>query len=199
MQKKVIAHCLCNNMTPSQTQPPLNLREALSFERQGYCPGTKTQQICTIAQSTVFTTTPPPWILTRLPLRALRAGLLPPSCKFSGISTDFCQFQEVIWSPWLRGVVSPEQRDCCFYTKSITALSKLSFERLPAMCWTWPKISGNPVFKTLGRFYFVLKFILHLPLRTNITERKGKIHIHIYLTTKMQINRAGKATKIVQN
>ena len=33
-------------------------------------------------------------------------------------------------------VVSPEEGDCYFYTKSITALSKLSFERLPAMCWT---------------------------------------------------------------
>ena len=34
---------------------------------------------------------------------SLRAGLLPPSWKFSGICTDFCQCQEVIWSPWLRG------------------------------------------------------------------------------------------------
>ena len=31
----MIALCLCNNMTASQTQPPLNLRETLSFERQG--------------------------------------------------------------------------------------------------------------------------------------------------------------------
>ena len=31
----MIALCLCNNMTPSQTQPPLNLRETLTFERQG--------------------------------------------------------------------------------------------------------------------------------------------------------------------
>ena len=31
----MIALCLCNNMTPSQTQPPLNLRETLSFEGQG--------------------------------------------------------------------------------------------------------------------------------------------------------------------
>ena len=28
-------------------------------------------------------------------------------------------------------MVSPEEGDCYFYTKSITALSKLSFERLP--------------------------------------------------------------------
>ena len=47
-------------------------------------------------------------------------------------------------------VVSPEERGCYFYTKSIRALSKLSFERLPAMCWTCLKISGNPVFKTQG-------------------------------------------------
>ena len=32
---QMIALCLCNNMTPSQTQTPLNLRETLSFERQG--------------------------------------------------------------------------------------------------------------------------------------------------------------------
>ena len=49
-------------------------------------------------------------------------------------------------------MVSPEERDCYFYTKIIRALSKLSFERLPAMCWTSLKISGSPVFKTLGRF-----------------------------------------------
>ena len=33
-------------------------------------------------------------------------------------------------------VVSPEEGDFYFYSKSIAALSKLSFERLPAMCWT---------------------------------------------------------------
>ena len=33
---------------------------------------------------------------------ALRAGLLPPSAMFCGISSDFCHFQEVIWSAWLR-------------------------------------------------------------------------------------------------
>ena len=46
-----------------------------------------------------------------------------------------------------------------------------------------------------------MKFILHLPLRINITERKGKKkkYIYIYNITKMQIYRAGKATKIVQN
>ena len=49
-------------------------------------------------------------------------------------------------------MVSPEERDCYFYTKSTRALSKLSFERLPAVCWTRLKISGNPVFKTPGRF-----------------------------------------------
>ena len=32
---QMISLCLCNNMTPSQTQTPLNLRDTLSFERQG--------------------------------------------------------------------------------------------------------------------------------------------------------------------
>ena len=32
---QMIALCLCNNMTPNQTQPLLNLRDTLSFERQG--------------------------------------------------------------------------------------------------------------------------------------------------------------------
>ena len=32
---QMIALCLCNNMTASKTQPLLNLRETLSFERQG--------------------------------------------------------------------------------------------------------------------------------------------------------------------
>ena len=51
-------------------------------------------------------------------------------------------------------MVSPEERDCYFYTKSIRALSKLSFERLFALCWTGLKISGNPVFKTPGSYIF---------------------------------------------
>ena len=38
-------------------------------------------------------------------------------------------------------VVSPEEGYCYFYTKSITVLSKLSFERLPAMCWIWLKMT----------------------------------------------------------
>ena len=32
---QMMALCLCNNMTSSQTQTPLNLRKTLSFERQG--------------------------------------------------------------------------------------------------------------------------------------------------------------------
>ena len=53
-------------------------------------------------------------------------------------------------------VVSPEERDCYFYSKSIRALSKLSFERLAAMCWTWLQISGKPVFKTPGRYTYTV-------------------------------------------
>ena len=49
-------------------------------------------------------------------------------------------------------MVGAEARDFYFYTKRILALSKLYFERLPAMSWTWLQISGDPVFKTLGRF-----------------------------------------------
>ena len=41
------------------------------------------------------------------------------------------------------------------FTKSIPALSNLCFERLPAMCWTLLKISGNPVFKTPGRYKLI--------------------------------------------
>ena len=66
-------------------------------------------------------------------------------------------------------VVSPEEGDIYFYTKSITALSKLSFERLSAMCWTCLKLSGNPVFKSLGRFveiYFL--FISNIFFNFNV-------------------------------
>ena len=49
-------------------------------------------------------------------------------------------------------MVGAEERDFYFYTKRILALSKLYFERLPAMSWTWLQISGDPVFKTLGRY-----------------------------------------------
>ena len=38
-------------------------------------------------------------------------------------------------------MASPEEGDCYFYTKSITALSKLSLERLPATCWTGLKMT----------------------------------------------------------
>ena len=53
-------------------------------------------------------------------------------------------------------MVSAEERDFYFYTKRILALSKLYFERLPAMSWTWLLISGDPVFKTLGRYMCLL-------------------------------------------
>ena len=55
---QMIALCLCNNMTPSQTQLLLTLRETLSFERR-VSPGTKTQNSHTLEQSIVFRTTPP--------------------------------------------------------------------------------------------------------------------------------------------
>ena len=54
----MIALCLCNNMTPSQTQLLLTLGETLSFERR-VSPGTKTQNSHTLEQSIVFRTTPP--------------------------------------------------------------------------------------------------------------------------------------------
>ena len=42
-------------------------------------------------------------------------------------------------------MVSPEERNFYFYTKSITTLSKLSFERFSVMCWTWLKMTyDNP-------------------------------------------------------
>ena len=53
-------------------------------------------------------------------------------------------------------MVGAEERDFYFYTKRILALSKLYFERLPAMSWTWLQISGDPVFKTLGRYMCLL-------------------------------------------
>ena len=79
-------------------------------------------------------------------------------------------------------MVSPEERDCYFYTKSIRALSELSFERLPAMCWTRLKISGNPVFKTPGRHVGYRKTrccalgkkSLHKISKVEIFEKKSK-------------------------
>ena len=82
-----------------------------------------------------------------------------PWCIFSEIFTDFCQSSAGYLEPTVKSwgwVVL--KGDFYFYTKSIAAFSKLSFERLPAMCWTWLKISGIPVFKTPRRHKWI-KFI----------------------------------------
>lgn len=55
-------------------------------------------------------------------------------------------------------MVSAEERDFYFYTKRILALNKLYFERFSAMSWTWLQISGDLVFKTLGRYISVFFF-----------------------------------------
>ena len=70
--------------------------------------------------------------------------------------------------------------------------------RLAKQCYTC-FASFYPFDKAVNKksyFRFTL-FILHLPHRINITERKGKI-IYI-LKLRLQIYRAGKATKKVQN
>ena len=80
-------------------------------------------------------------------LNAQRGQQTGPMAMSCGISSDFCQFQQVIWNTWLRAE-DLKIWYFYFYPKSITALSKLCPERLPAMSWTQLKTSGNPVFKT---------------------------------------------------
>ena len=48
----------------------------------------------------------------------------------------------------------------------------------------------------MGWVFLLFFLYLRLPYRINITERKGNIYI---LLSRLQIYRAGKATKIVQN
>ena len=106
-------------------QPPIQLLADLEYYQQSESllackQHKKTAKQCENASN--FKTTPPPlefsqatpnWYqmialclcnnitlsLTEAPLKKiswLNGGI------FSGISTDFCQFQEVVWSPWLR-------------------------------------------------------------------------------------------------
>ena len=49
--------------------------------------------------------------------------------------------------------------DFYFYPENVTALSKLCPERLPAMSWIRLKTSGNPVFKTPGRYIFLVSIL----------------------------------------
>ena len=74
-------------------------------------------------------------------------------------------------------MVSPEERDCYFYTKSIRALSELSFERLPAMCWTLLKISGNPVFKTPGRYIYIFWVYITVNIVAIVIFTKFWVHV----------------------
>ena len=73
---QMIARCLFNDMIPSQTRHPAQLKFEGDIElwKTGVSPRTKTQQIRTLAQSIVFRTTPSPWILTRLPQMHSRLG-----------------------------------------------------------------------------------------------------------------------------
>ena len=72
-----------------------------------------------------------------------------PWCIFSEILTDFCQSSaghlEPVVKSW--GGLVPKREIFIFTLKAS-----------PAMCWTWLKISGNPVFKTPGRHKW-MKFI----------------------------------------
>ena len=55
-------------------------------------------------------------------------------------------------------------RDFYFYPQNVTALSKLCPERLPAMSWIRRKTSGNPVFKTPGRYISLIRYKTDLQL-----------------------------------
>ena len=123
----MIALCLCNNMTRSLTEA---LHKKISWPNGANRP-------------------------------ALRAGSPPPpSHPLAYLFWNFHWFlsiPEAIWSSWLElRVVSTEEGDFYFYTKSIPALSKLWFQRLPAMCWTWLKISGNPVCRNVSYINILL-------------------------------------------
>ena len=82
--------------------------------------------------------------------------------------------------------------DFYFYPKNVTALSKLCPERLPAMSWIRLKTSGNPVFKTPGRYIYIYQLKWCSPLIpekcSTVKERLYQhvdysiwVHIYIYI------------------